>query len=165
MINSITASFPDKDDFSSTNQIAESGEAEEDNDVGADDMCMDLDPRCDDYKTFCDAANIQVLCPVTCQIGACKTTTTSTTKTTTTHTTTTKSTTTTTPNGTYAEYEGSAGSGDGYYIEGSGVEGSGFDEKVTCGLEPNFEHDPISIRVFLEEITTRVCDAKARSPF
>ena len=124
MIHSITASFPDKDDFSSANQVAESVEAEEDNDVGADDMCMDLDPRCDDYKTFCDAANIQVLCPVTCQIGACKTTTTSTTKTTTTHTTTTKSTTTTTSNGTYDEYEGSTGSGDGYYIEGSGIEGS-----------------------------------------
>ena len=68
-INSITSSFADK--TTSDDTVVE--DATEDTVV--EDICVDIDPRCDSYSEFCHQENIQLLCPNTCQLGDCKSTT------------------------------------------------------------------------------------------
>ena len=76
-INSFTSSFEDRE---TTSEIIEVEEIEREESYTVD--CLDMDPRCDTYTEFCQQDNIKLLCPLTCQVDGCKTTTSSTTSTT-----------------------------------------------------------------------------------
>merc|ERR1711935_974648 len=113
-INSFTATFEDRE---STPIIGdEEIEAAESEVVTF--GCVDVDPRCDTYTEFCEQDNIKLLCPLTCQVDGCKTTTSSTVSTT-------ASTTTPKPNTTETIQSGD-GSGDFELEFGSGMEEAEF---------------------------------------
>ena len=121
-INSFTSSFAEKEPEESVSPV-EVVETSDDVSFG----CADIDPRCDTYTNFCHQDNIRLLCPSTCQVDGCTTTTTSTTSTSTQITT---KTTTSKPNN-FTDISSGDGSGDFEVEFGSGDEiGSGEIESI-----------------------------------